>query len=359
MTSLHDWVGEAIPDVVMDDAAAWLSVLDSDNCQVSDRLAFARWLDTDPRHRLAFEELSEVWARLQILTDVPAMLDHPDVIRFSADGGSRGARAATPVRFRSDWSAAIAVALVVVGSMLHIALGGPSQTFSTTQGETAAISLSDGSTAELNVETRLEVRIDEQRRDIKLLAGEAVFHVAKDKRPFLVVTDQGTIAALGTSFAVDTTDGILQVSVLEGLVSVTAGQSKVPLTEFDGMTSLQFTDETERVSAGERLEISGSLKRYPTVTDLAFTSDLAWRDGYVIFDEQSLQSVVADMRKYADLHIHLASPELNTLRISGRFATTDTDGFLQLLRDKYGLNVDHVNGDFVVLRQAPIPLAKN
>lgn len=351
MSSLKDWLGEAIPDVIMDDAAGWLSLLDSEESHLADRLAFARWLEADPRHRLAFEELSEVWAKLQILTDVPPLLEHPDVIRFAdAKGPADNAASVESTRQRPDWSAAIAVTLVALGSMLHMLLDNSGETYSTVQGETADVVLQDGSKVELNSETRLDVRIDEQRRDVRLLAGEAVFHVAKDHRPFLVFTEQGTIAALGTSFAVDTSDGLLEVSVLEGLVSVSGGQSKMPLTEFDGVMALKFTDEAERLAAGERLQISGTSRRYETDNNIDFARDLAWRDGYVIFEDQRLQAAISDMRKYADLHIHLANPELGDLRISGRFATTDTNGFLALLQEKYKVSVDLVNDDFIVLR---------
>lgn len=189
MSSLKDWLGEAIPDVIMDDAAGWLSLLDSEESHLADRLAFARWLEADPRHRLAFEELSEVWAKLQILTDVPPLLEHPDVIRFAdAKGPADNAASVESTRQRPDWSAAIAVTLVALGSMLHMLLDNSGETYSTVQGETADVVLQDGSKVELNSETRLDVRIDEQRRDVRLLAGEAVFHVAKDHRPFLVLS---------------------------------------------------------------------------------------------------------------------------------------------------------------------------
>ncbi|MEM9305520.1 MAG: DUF4880 domain-containing protein, partial [Pseudomonadota bacterium] len=80
--SLDDWLGDRIPDVIMDDAAAWMTRLDANRCNTADRLAFARWLDEDTRHRAAFEELSEVWARLHTLTEIDVDETESPVLAF-------------------------------------------------------------------------------------------------------------------------------------------------------------------------------------------------------------------------------------------------------------------------------------
>ena len=60
MSGFDDWLGQKIPDHIMEDAATWMALLDSSNCTSADRIGFARWLSTDPLHQGAFEELSEV-----------------------------------------------------------------------------------------------------------------------------------------------------------------------------------------------------------------------------------------------------------------------------------------------------------
>ena len=77
MSSYSDWIGRNVPDVIMEDAAAWMALLDSPDCSAADRVSFARWLSEDPMHRWAFEELSEVWARLRSLTDMQELADQP------------------------------------------------------------------------------------------------------------------------------------------------------------------------------------------------------------------------------------------------------------------------------------------
>ena len=82
MSSLTDWITQEIPEAINEDAARWMALLDSEDCNEADRLSFARWLDEDPRHCWAFQELSEVWAQLRTLSDVRPLMDQPVVHRL-------------------------------------------------------------------------------------------------------------------------------------------------------------------------------------------------------------------------------------------------------------------------------------
>src|SRR3546814_18572093 len=64
-------------------------------------------------------------------------------------------------------------------------------------------------------------RIGGERRDITLLAGRALFDVAKDpQRPFVVKAGDRTITALGTLFDVDVSPTELRVTLADGVVAV-------------------------------------------------------------------------------------------------------------------------------------------
>ena len=192
MSGYYDWIGQNIPDQIMEDAASWLALLDSASCTRSDRLAFAYWLNGDPLHQGAFEELSEVWARLQTLIELPALIDHPDVIPFPAEReialfdekASAG---------NTEWSTLAASLLIVVGVIIHSALGAPRDLHATETGEIQTILLVDGTRVELNALSIIEVRVDGKRREILLNSGEALFHVQEDERPFIVRTDLATV----------------------------------------------------------------------------------------------------------------------------------------------------------------------
>jgi ferric-dicitrate binding protein FerR (iron transport regulator) len=63
-------------------------------------------------------------------------------------------------------------------------------------------------------------------------------------------------------------------------------------------------------------------------------------------------SVLVEMRRYLGVPIFVGSPELNTLRISGRFQTGGVDQFLARLSDDYGIVVDREDG-LTILRTQP------
>jgi transmembrane sensor len=351
MSSLGDWIPEDIPEAIMDDAARWMALLDSEQCNEADRLSFAIWLDEDPQHRWAFQELSEVWARLRTLADVKPLLDQPVVSRLPSVRPAKPPGAVQAMERHRDWSALAASVLVALGFLVHLALGTPTERFSTGTGEVRDVTLADGSTVELNARTTMDVEMDREGRRVRLAAGDAVFHVAKGARPFVVSTDHGSVAALGTSFAVEQEGGGMEVSVLEGRVSVTAASAEMPLTEYDGKVDFTPRSGATVLDPGQRLDLTAEHQQPESVAPEELNRELAWRGGYVVYDDQPLGSIVGDMRRYSKVNIHLADERLNDIRISGRFAIGDISGLLAQLSNQDGVFVDQAGPRWVVLRR--------
>jgi len=351
MSSLTDWITQEIPEAINEDAARWMALLDSGECNEAERLSFARWLDEDPRHRWAFQELSEVWAQLRTLSDVRPLMDQPVVHRLPTARPGYSTTAIEPRRQpRREWSTALAALFVVLAAVARLMLGPTAQEFTTGTAELRLVELADGSTVELNARTTLDVEFDREARRIRLSAGDAVFHVVKDSRPFIVMTDQGYVAALGTSFAVQQGTGATEVSVLEGRVAVTRATDELPLTAYDG--HVDFTPRSDRavLSGGERIAIADGLEKPQAVPREQLERDLAWRGGYVVYADKPLQAVIADMRRYSPVSIHLADRRLRDIRVSGRFRIGDTSGLLAQLAEENHILVDRGGPRWVVLR---------
>ncbi len=353
MSSLDSWISENIPDVVLDDASTWLVRLDSDDCSPSDRLAFARWLAEDPTHRWAFQELSEVWARLRTLNDVGEMKKDGKVVPFPGDtlvspaaAGSAPAPAA-----RRDWSPLAAVVVIALAVMVNFFTGAQEQRWLTGTGETGIVHLDDGSRVELNARTRMTARLDDRYRSIELLGGEAIFEVAPDTRPFVVRTRHGEVVALGTVFAVDAREDRFEVSVIEGRVAVSASARNIALTEADVSTETLPGTSSATLGAGQHARIAAdAVMTASDMPQVAIERELAWRHGYVHFDDAPLAGVLEDIQRYTDLSIHLGSEELGALRINGIFLTHDVDAFLAHLSREYGVVAHHGGRGWVVLR---------
>lgn len=120
-----------------------------------------------------------------------------------------------------QWSAA-AVLLLVVG-LLGV-VSNYSETVISLAGEHKLALLPDGSSVEMNAESKLTYYPLKWRFERKLrFNGEAYFNVKKGKK-FLVISEQGTTQVLGTSFNIYSRDNQYRVTCLTGKVQVDSGK---------------------------------------------------------------------------------------------------------------------------------------
>jgi transmembrane sensor len=86
------------------------------------------------------------------------------------------------------------------------------------------------------------------------------------------------------------------------------------------------------VNAGEAL--STATTNYPVipVSPEQLSSELAWREGAVVFDSEPLAEAIAEIQRYTDSPIIISDPAITTLPVGGRFKTDDLQGFLDGLQ---------------------------
>jgi transmembrane sensor len=68
---------------------------------------------------------------------------------------------------------------------------------------------------------------------------------------------------------------------------------------------------------------------------------LSWSDGYLMFDETPLPRVVAEFNRYRVQKIEIDDDRINSIRIGGRFRSSDADAFLTLLQRGFPVVVSH------------------
>jgi transmembrane sensor len=184
--------------------------------------------------------------------------------------------------------------------------------YATGVGEQRTLKLTDGSTVVLNTGTTLRLNFTSKLREVQLLHGEALFHVAKDEaRPFRVLSDQVVAQAVGTSFVVRKMPQQTLVTVIEGKVAIADS------TQMDRATPTSVPRKAVVVTAGERADVAGQNVRTEAVANTAAVT--AWRTGRLIFDGQPLSEVVNEFNRYNDIQIVLDDPQLSAERISGVF----------------------------------------
>lgn len=177
------------------------------------------------------------------------------------------------------------------------------ETFATGKGERKRITLADGSTVDLNAETKLSVRYVRDARKIELADGEAIFDVKHDaKRPFTVAAANREVRVLGTQFDVRHREGDLMVAVARGKVQVR------PL-------AAQTQGRAFTLTPGQRLQVASSGEEALHAVDPH--EALSWRSGRLIYRGEPLANVVADLNRQYVEQIEISDPELGKMPITG------------------------------------------
>ena len=331
-----------------EEAAVWIWRMDSTAVAASDRQAFEAWLRQDPRHRRAAAALSAVWSTLDGLAEAkrdekiatftntakPPLLHHPQ---------------------RWWFAAAAVLAAVAVGAIWLQQGSGESQTLATAVGQQRNVTLADGSTVTLNTNTILETDLRRHTREIYLRKGEAHFQVAHDRsRPFLVHAGDAVVRAVGTAFEVRVlTDQHVDVVVDEGRVEVQA-TALLPASPGPAARIRAAAATTVRaLNAGERLSTASRDYAVTPITAQQMSSELAWREGAIVFDGQPLSEAIAEIERYTDARIVVSDPEIARLRVGGRFRTGDVQEFFDALQTALPVSIRHTNAGLVFIDPRP------
>jgi transmembrane sensor len=304
---------------IEEEAAQWTWRLDDEAFTAADQQAFEAWLRQDARHRRVFEEMSKVWSALDGLAEAKRSEMIADCA--SASPLAHGA----PASWRM--SAAAAVLVLVAAGFWWLRQGNEIQTIATAVGQQRNVTLVDGSIVTLNTNTIVETDLSRSLRQIYLRKGEAHFQVAHDRsRPFLVHAGDAVVRAVGTEFEVRLrSDQHVDIMVNEGRVEV---QASMPAgaPQASGVAS---QSATRALAAGEQLSTASTGYAVQRVTPAQLSSEMAWREGAIIFDGQSLAQAIAEIERYTDARIVVTDPEVAALRVGGRFRTDDVPGFFQ------------------------------
>ena len=224
-----------------------------------------------------------------------------------------------PTRRAMIWTGGAMVAGMAGVGALGLAQLYRGQRFTTRKGEVKVVALGDGSVVTLNTASRIAVDFSHSRRDIALLGGEALFDVAKDRaRPFVVTAGTTQVRAVGTSFTVRRlADSPVQILVREGVVEITQPRQRAakPVRASANTVALSLIDRPMVTAAAVA---APELKR-----------QLAWRDGRIEFDGETLDQAAADFARYSDTRIVVDDRSLGREEISGLFQADDPVGFAQ------------------------------
>lgn len=305
-----------IVESISEQAAHWVMREDAGSLASDERRELDIWLNADSRRLGAYVRARALWVDLDRL----AALNGPMPFAATATRGRRG------MSRRELLAAGIAAATAVGGGLFWISRHRDGTFYTSGIGEVRRITLADGSTMLLNTATDVAVEFNERQRVIRLIRGEALFEVAHDKSwPFVVRAHDAAVRAVGTAFAVRLEDKAVEVTVTEGVVEV-ADSTAAPAA--DQHTPLAVRRRPIRVAANERLVATQSHSAViQAVAPAEVDRQLAWLEGMVSFDGESLQTAVSEINRHNRRQIVVTDPTLAAKPVVGVFRATDLDGF--------------------------------
>jgi len=224
-------------------------------------------------------------------------------------------------------AAAVAVLLFLVAAVVTIHTFTGIDHLETQVGEMRDIALDDGSVMHLNSDSEAEVRFTDRGRKVRLLKGEASFDVAHDpSRPFDVEARSAVIRAVGTAFNVRLRPSMVELTVTKGIVSVRAG-GYVP----------------KKVAAGGGAVIQPRSIDLTRLNPKMIGQRVAWREQMVELDGETIEQAATEFNRYRKAPILIGDTRVSSLRLGGRFRTTDSKAFLTALQ--MSLPVRAVDGE--------------
>lgn len=328
-----------------DEAARWAAHLRLGDLAPSERARLETWLSR-PGAARALAETTDTLRRVEALADAPEM---------------RRLRAAAlhrrPADDRTSWRIAAAIGVVAVlwgvqalaprRGDAERSRGGPAaaqavQRWSSPVGGRVTARLADGSYAELNTDSAIEVAYGPARREVRLLRGEVLFKVAKNRlRPFAVTAGDRTVTAVGTAFEVRLDPSRMSVVLLEGKVAVEPARAG-PLAR------LGLHPGRRMLKPGDRLVSSGT---GDTVREVDLAQATSWREGRLILRDEPLAEAVRELNRYNVRKVVVAEPDVGALRVSGVFDVAEPDAFVAGATTLYPLQAVSAGRDVVELRR--------
>lgn len=342
---------------VQEQANLWITRLDK-GLSSEEKQQLTAWINQDTAHYSALSRMSSLWGDISTQHELQGLFGAKQEKKPASDYLMKGFLAAS--------IASVALLLTNLandvgqlwqGSETSTSYQLAYQTFNTQYGQQKEVTLTDGSIVKLNTNTVIEVAYSDKQRKITLIRGEAKFDVAKDKqRPFTVISGQNAFTALGTIYNVQRDSAHdMELVVEEGRVLV----SKANIARTTLLKAIKPSKQHENpaaltnaniISAGEKIAIIDTkLAKKQKISLPDINNELAWQQGMIIFDGESLAQVLTEVSRYNDVNFMPISTDIAKLKVSGYFKTNDINGLLQSLNYNFAINHEKLNNNTYTL----------
>jgi transmembrane sensor len=325
-------------------ASDWTARLDRGQLSPGEEAELEAWLRGDPRRRGALLRAQAIALQSESARALGPRFDPadfappPTALALVGRGGISRRRTLI-------WTGSAVAGATLIA--LGVGMPAAGTTISTGRGELRLVPLQDGSTVMLNTDTSIRIRDGADERRVTLLNGEAFFSVARGRtKPLIVEVDGRRLTTAQATFNLRKLRGAPVILLVhQGEVRLTApswGDRRVVTVKTD--MKLDFAEP--------RLFRSSPPERPSPVSSDAATRGLAWLEGKIAFEGETLQTAADSFARYSDTHILIRDASLAREPVTGLFAANDPAGFSRAVAAIFDAKVDR-QGDTIVLSRRP------
>nr|AGS50296.1 hypothetical protein [uncultured bacterium Ele45G2]AIF26545.1 putative iron dicitrate transport regulator FecR [uncultured bacterium fosmid pJB45G2] len=307
-------------DTATREARDWLLALTSGRATEHDAQAFRDWLRTDSRHQAAFAHQKQLWEGMG-----------PAIQEVVAQGARSRARKPVFTGRRAFLGGALAASAAYLAFKPPLGLWPGVDTlgadYRTAAGEQRRVSLGNALDVDMNTLTRINVDHDAGGPVIELADGEA--EIRSGATAAVVVAGKGRITARDATFNLRYIGGQARLCCLSGSLRLVHAQGV-----FDVVANRELRYDDTRVMP-------------PVQVDPAVVT--AWRQGWLVFNQQPLAQVVEELNRYRRGRLVLMNEQLGKRLVQARFSLAQVADAERLIRDAYGARVTHLPAGVVLL----------
>ena len=273
---------------------------------------YNEWLEASELHREAVRQMQGSLAPLSTLPRAPTRAALSSITR-------------KPARF--PVKALVLVLVLLLPASLVLPRAPVAYWFAdirTGTGQWHTQQLPDGSRISLNGLSAVDVDFDSHSRTLRLFSGEILVEVAKDvQRPFLVVTDEGSIKALGTRFTVERLGSSTRLAMIES--------------------------STQVISAGDRLDVHNGQQVIMDTDGIHPLDDVdgvgieqAWEHHKLVVRRLPLAQVLERLNRFHGGWMMYDATTLAYLEVTAVLPADDSERALRLLARSLPIKVEKI-----------------
>jgi len=208
-------------------------------------------------------------------------------------------------------------------------------TLETSNGQQAQVHLPDGTWVQLNAASSLKYPFAfkaDGKRKVEL-SGEGYFQVSKDpSHPFIVTSANQQVEVLGTEFNISAyqTGEPVKTTLLEGSIKISEGQG----------------NSSKVLIPGQQASVrDGNI----AVDDVEVEYAVAWRNGYFLFKDETLQQIMQKLARWYNIEPVFADPTLKNRTFFGSISKSENISKILFVMEQTDVASFEIKGNQVII----------